>query len=144
MNKKYYKVVAKCGHVGRHKYYEGTFYVSAENGKIAASKTRNFGRVKHDHKDAILSVTEITRQEFESGRNEFKNERYFSCGNIQEQRRFYDEISEKIKGEMLRENFNQPSSDETRRQKIRYKKSKADLSEKSYAKYAETCLNFAY
>ena len=45
---------------------------------------------------------------------------------------------------MLRKNFNQLSSDETRRQKIRYKKSKADLSEKSYAKYAEACLNFAY
>lgn len=141
---KYYKVVAKCGHVGRRKYYEGTFYVFAENGKIAASKTRSFGRVKHHHKDAILSVTEITGQEYEAGRNEYKNERYFSCGNIQEQRKFYDEISEKIKEEMSHENFNKHSFDETRRQKIRYKKNKADLFEKSYAKYAEACLNFAY
>ncbi len=141
---KYYKVVAKCGHVGRHKYYEGTFYVFAENGKIAASKTRSFGRVKHDHKDAILSVTEITGQEFETGMNEYKNERYFSCGNIQEQRKFYDEISEKIKEELPRENFYSPSFEETRRQKIRYKKNKADLFEKSCAKYVEDCLNFAY
>ena len=30
---KYYEVVAKCGHVGRNKYYEGHFFIIADSEK---------------------------------------------------------------------------------------------------------------
>ena len=58
----YFKVVAKCGHVKRDKYYEGTFYVYARDAKGAAAFVRQFPRVKHNHKDAIISVDKITEQ----------------------------------------------------------------------------------
>ena len=49
-----YEVCAKCGHVGRYNYVDKIFAVKASSGKEAAAKVRNFPRVKHDHKDAIL------------------------------------------------------------------------------------------
>lgn len=51
---KYFEVVAKCGHVGRDYYYEGHFFVQAQNAKIAACKVKSQPRVKRDHEDAIL------------------------------------------------------------------------------------------
>ena len=36
------------------------FAVVAENGKEASKKVREFPRVKHDHKDAILRCDKIT------------------------------------------------------------------------------------
>ena len=38
--KKYYKVYAKCGHVGRNSYILKWFYVKAESGSEAAKKVR--------------------------------------------------------------------------------------------------------
>lgn len=38
--KRYYEVVAKCGHVGKRYYYRGVFYVNAETGAEAASAVR--------------------------------------------------------------------------------------------------------
>lgn len=60
----YYKVLAKCGHVGKGYYFEGKFYIAAETASKAAFKARKFPRVKHDHKDAIISVTPITYKEY--------------------------------------------------------------------------------
>ena len=53
MTKRYFKVEAKCGHVGHGKCIWITFATAAEDGKEAAKKVRDFKRVKHDHKDAI-------------------------------------------------------------------------------------------
>ena len=63
-NQNYYKVVAKCGHVGRCSYVPIIFAVVAENGKEASKKVRKFPRVKRDHKDAILRCNKITLEEF--------------------------------------------------------------------------------
>ena len=94
--KEFFKVVAKCGHVGKRFYYRGEFYVSAESGKAAAAMVRQMPRVKHDHKYAILSVTKIDESEFKQGRTKFACEAYFNCTNQQEQALLWDEISPNV------------------------------------------------
>lgn len=88
----YYLVTAKCGHVGKAQYYPGLFYVKAENGAEAAKIVRNMSRVKHDHKDAILSVEKIEHSDFKKGRENQRDNPYFNCHNPQEQRLFFDLI----------------------------------------------------
>jgi hypothetical protein len=61
---KHFIVTAKCGHVRRANYIPIDFTVSAPNGKEAAAIARQLPRVKHDHKDAILGVREVTIEEF--------------------------------------------------------------------------------
>ena len=83
---KYYEVKAKCGHVGRNKYILKDFYVCAENGKEAALKVRHSPRVKHNHKDAIRNVTEISYSEYISGLDRCSNDAYFLVHSSSEQR----------------------------------------------------------
>lgn len=80
-----YEVIAKCGHVGKNYYVKKAFPVEAENGKEAAKKVRFKARVKHNHKDAILSVKKIDENRFLELRNQFKKDPYFHCKNRQEQ-----------------------------------------------------------
>ena len=94
--KRYYEVVAKCGHVGKRYYYRGVFYVNAENGEEAARAVRYFPRVKHDHPDAILKVTRVTEDEYLAGKERVADEVYFRCESMQEQGRYWDEISANI------------------------------------------------
>lgn len=54
-----YKVIAKCGHVGKGKYIQIAFAVKANDGKEAAKIVRKFPRVKHDKKDAIINVIKL-------------------------------------------------------------------------------------
>jgi hypothetical protein len=88
----FYKVIAKCGHVGKNRYYRGEFFVRAESGKAAAAIVRFLPRVKHHHKDAILDVASLTYEEYLFGKNEQLNNPYFNCRNGQEQQSFFDEI----------------------------------------------------
>lgn len=82
----YYKVVAKCGHVGRGHYIIKEFFVKAESGKEAARRVRFLPRVKHDWKDAITSVELITRDEYIQGRELQNNDLYFKVTNSSEQK----------------------------------------------------------
>lgn len=94
--KRYFKVNAKCGHVGKGNYINIDFAVVASSAKEAAAKTRLFGRVKHHYKDAINSVEEVGVEEFYALAEKLSNDPYISCDNIQEQRRienFYERIS---------------------------------------------------
>ena len=93
---KYFEVTVKFGHVGKNKYYKGNIYLKAENGKEAASKARACPRVKHDHKDAILSVTELDYETFKKLWKHNEEISYFSCYNVQEQRNCLCEIQDKI------------------------------------------------
>lgn len=88
---KTYKVVAKCGHVGKGHYVEKVFAVKAETGKEAAEKVRMFPRVKHHHKDAIRSVELITIGEYIALREEQELDPFFFCRNVQEQRSYNEE-----------------------------------------------------
>lgn len=92
----YYKVVAKCGHVRRGHYIIKDFFVKAENGKAAAYKVRHLPRVKHDWKNAIISVMSITRDEFIQGRELQKQDLYFNVTNSSEQRLYGVIDNEKV------------------------------------------------
>lgn len=93
---KYYMVTVKCGHVGRGKYYKGTLFISAENGREAAKKARENPRVKHDHKDAILSVDQIDEIIYEAGIELNFSLPYYKCENVQQQRLIYEDIENNI------------------------------------------------
>ena len=85
MENKYYMVIAKCGHVGRKNYIPIKFAVVAESGKEAAKKVRQFPRVKHNHKDAILDVRCITLEEFLEIKEINDNDPYLKCHSRKEQ-----------------------------------------------------------
>ena len=82
----FYRVKAKCGHVGKNHYIEKYFYVVATSGKDAAYKVRYKPRVKHDRKDAILSVEQISQDEFIMGIESNEKDNYFSVRSSSEQR----------------------------------------------------------
>lgn len=93
---KYYKVIAKCGHVGKSRYYAGAFYEAADDGKEAARIVRTRPRVKHDHKDAILELAEISRADYDRGMLETRANPYFHATNAYEQYLHWDAISEYV------------------------------------------------
>ena len=82
---KYFKVVAKCGHLGKKKYVPITFAVKARDGKEAAEKARWIPRVKHQHQDAILDCEKITYEEFVEINKKNNEDGYLQCKNVQQQ-----------------------------------------------------------
>ncbi len=85
MNTKYFKVCAKCGHVRKNRYVLKWFYIKALDGEEAAKVVRDKPRVKHNHKDAIREVIEITFEEYLDGLKINSMDMYFKCSNKQEQ-----------------------------------------------------------
>ena len=83
---KMYEVSAKCGHVGKNHFTIKTFAVMTESRKEAATQVRITPRVKHHHKDAIISVYEIDQNRYREIRDNNRLDPYFSCTSIQEQR----------------------------------------------------------
>lgn len=92
----FFEVTAKCGHVGKGNFYMGLFYVRAESGSAAAALVRQKPRVKHNHKDAILSVANICYNEYAAGQAAYRANPYFNCKSKQEQRIYEAEISADI------------------------------------------------
>lgn len=84
---KYYIVTAKCGHVGKGCYIPIDFPVRAESKTKAAKIVRNFPRVKHHHKDAILDCCEVSFEEYSAIREKNKTDIYLYCHSSSEQRR---------------------------------------------------------
>jgi len=85
-----YEVCAKCGHVGRKYYVEKVFAVIANSKKEAAKIARAIPRVKHDHKDAIIYVKEISKERYDEIIATNDADLYFRCKNKQEQRMIGD------------------------------------------------------
>jgi len=106
---KYYKVEAKCGHVGRNNYIIKMFYVCAEDGKEAALKVRNSPRVKHHHKDAIRNVYEITYDEYLVGLDANSVDSYFLAHNSTEQRMLCCFGNNEINKEEQKDLFKKPT-----------------------------------
>ena len=136
MTKRYFKVEAKCGHVGHGKCIWITFATAADNGKEAARKVRDFKRVKHDHKDAIGSVKEISFEEFIAIKAANDADPYLHCKNVQEQRKIpdFDKRVVDDKRELRTEKKNDKSF---RRRLIEIATSEADFALKSYLKVGE-------
>ena len=109
---RFYKVICKCGHVGRKHYIPIPFAVRARNGKEAALMARYFPRVKHDRKDAVLSCKEISEEEYQELNEENEGNPYLYCKNIQEQRE-HPEIENQVKkdeqGPMVYNKYNKSS-----------------------------------
>lgn len=82
---KYFNVLAKCGHVGKTNCVWVNFAVAADDAKAAAERCRYFKRVKHDHKNAIGEVRQISFEQFMLLRAENDNDPYLQCKNVQEQ-----------------------------------------------------------
>lgn len=82
----YYAVVCKFGHVGKSKYVEKAIAIKAESGVEAAKKGRTTPRVKHDHKDAIIDVINITETEYYDLLEQNRTDTYFQAKSKQEQR----------------------------------------------------------
>ncbi|MCH5157808.1 MAG: hypothetical protein J1F33_01300 [Clostridiales bacterium] len=136
--KNFYEVQAKCGHVGRGRFFRGTFYVRAYTGSEAAAIVRQMPRVKHDHKDAILSVRQIDKEEYDAGRIERRQNMYYSCVNIQQQRECLDQIEEYIEDE-IRPEKNRGEMDKKRQARIRLN----NIKNKLLQKYAAAEMAFA-
>ena len=101
----YYKVRAKCGHVGRNHYIEKQFYVEASSGKEAAFKVRYLPRVKHHHKDAIRCVEKVSCEEYCMGIENNMTDSYFKVTNSSKQRLLGAVNPMEIRHEDRRENF---------------------------------------
>lgn len=97
----FYLVMTKCGHVGKTKYIPITFPISAENKKDAARIARNMPRVKHHHKDAIISVKEVLKNEFEFQEKINESDLYLKAKNKQEQNQIAD-----FKSRLLDDDYN--------------------------------------
>lgn len=85
VNQKYFEVEAKCGHVGRTNCVWIRFAVVAESRKDAAKKARMFGRVKHNHPNAIGYVKEIDFETFMILKAENDADPYLHCKSKHEQ-----------------------------------------------------------
>lgn len=87
--KRYFSVECKCGHTGSRAYYIPIkFAVIAENAKEAAKIGRWMPRSKHHHKDCVLSVLELSYEEYIELCDSNDNDPYLKCHSIQEQRMF--------------------------------------------------------
>ena len=93
---RYFMVTAKCGHVGRDYYIPIDFPVRADSAKEAAAAARSLPRVKHHHKDAILSVMEVSYADYEDLRYVNSFDPYLHCRCIQDQRAEYDAVYNRI------------------------------------------------
>ena len=129
--KKYYMVIAKCGHVGRKNYIPVKFAVVAESGKEAAKKVRQFPRVKHDHKDAILDVRCITLEEFLEIKEINDNDPYLKCHSRQEQNLIVN-LAERMVADL--HNVKQAFDKQARKDRVAYKLRKFKILEESLKK----------
>ena len=93
---RYFMVTAKCGHVGKDFYIPIDFPIRADSAKEAAAAARSLPRVKHHHKDAILSVTEVSYADYEDLRYVNSFDPYLHCRCIQDQRAEYDAVYNRI------------------------------------------------
>ena len=125
--KKNYEVIAKCGHVGRKNYIPVKFAVVAESGKEAAKKVRQFPRVKHNHKDAILDVRCITLEEFLEIRESNDNDSYLKCHSKQEQNLIVN-LAERMVDDL--HNVKQVFDKQARLDRVAYKIKKTKILEK--------------
>ena len=127
--KNYYEVVAKCGHVGKYHYVPIKFAVVAENGKEAAKRVRDFSRVKHQHKDAILKVTKIDFNTFEEIKKNNENDPYLHCHSKQEQNKIVD-LSDRLEEDF--HNRKVEHSKQARFDRVSHKLKKIKMLEKSF------------
>ena len=125
--KNYYEVIAKCGHVGKKHYVPVKFAVIAEDGKEAAKMVRQFPRVKHDHKDAILNVNKIDYERYQEIVEMNNNDPYLKCHSRQEQNRIIN-LSERLEDDLHNQKIKYDK--QVRLDRVAYKIKKTKILEK--------------
>ena len=135
---KYYSVTAKCGHVGKRYYIPIEFAIRAESAKEAARIARDMPRVKHNHKDAIQSVREISREEYIVLRQRNDSDPYLNCKSIQEQR-----LNEAIYDRLVEEDQEEERNREGRADTVYYIGKKPIRHVKSFLKSQPDCTRFS-
>ena len=128
---KYFMVIAKCGHVGRKNYIPIKFAVIAESGKVAAKKVRDFPRVKHNHKDAILDVKCITLEEFIEIKAMNDNDPYLKCHSKYEQK-LITNLVDRLETDLC--NVKKAFDKQARKDRVDYKLRKYQIIENIYSK----------
>lgn len=130
--KKYFEVVAKCGHVGRRSCIMIHFAVMAYNGKHAAAEVKGYKRVKRDHKNCIQSVAEISFAQFMTLRAKNDADPYLHCKSKRQQKQIegFEERLEPDVYNLLRaiKKTDRQESRKYRRKKLFYAE-KADFEE---------------
>lgn len=135
---KYYKVVTKCGHVGRKFYIPIAYAVVADCGREASAIARNIPRVKHDKKYAILSCEEISYDEYLEVVRINSNDPYLKCHNIQQQNAF--DLSQRIcKEDEVRISPSYDKEERIYRIKLRNKKEREYLESLEGESYEYLC-----
>lgn len=129
--KNYYEVIAKCGHVGKKHYVPVKFAVIAEDGKEAAKMVRDFPRVKHDHKDAILNVNKIDYERFQEIVEMNRNDPYLKCHSRKEQKLIVN-VAERMVADL--HNVKQAFDKQARKDRVAYKLRKFKILEESSRK----------
>ena len=129
--KNYYEVIAKCGHVGKKHYVPVKFAVIAEDGKEAAKMVRDFPRVKHDHKDAILNVNKIDYERFQEIVEMNRNDPYLKCHSRKEQNLIVN-LAERMVADL--HNVKQAFDKQARKDRVAYKLRKFKILEESSRK----------
>lgn len=76
---KYYKVTAKCGHVGKGMFCLKHFYVKSKSKNEARKLVRTKPRVKKGLRNCIVDVHRISHDEYVAGRKEWHEDPYFRC-----------------------------------------------------------------
>ena len=117
---KYYAVETKCGHVGRKNFIRVTYGVQAISKKEAAQIGRRIPRVKHDHKDAILGVKEISYEEYLTLNKVNKNDIYLQVHSKQDQNYYCAGLSARLE----QENEDSIELKRNREERLIYKKKK--------------------
>ena len=135
---KYYSVTAKCGHVGKRYYIPIEFAIRAESAKEAARIARDMPRVKHNHKDAIQSVREISREEYIALRQRNDSDPYLNCKSIQEQR-----LNEAIYDRLIEEDREEERNREGRADTVYYIGKKPIRHVKNFLKTQPDCTRFS-
>ena len=80
----FWAVQARCGHVGNGCYIPVSFALIAESAGSAAEQARQLPRVKHDHKQAIISVKPLSFTEYRQLKHENFQDPYLQCSCVQD------------------------------------------------------------
>ena len=96
MKNRFFIVKTKCGHVGRNFYIPISFPIKARSKTEAASIARQIPRVKHDHKDAIISVEEVDQITYENQQESNDNDPYLTVHTKCEQDKIMPLISYRL------------------------------------------------
>lgn len=108
MNQNYYIVTAKCGHVGRNQYIPIDFPIKAESMKMAAETIRYRPRVKHHHKDAILSIIKVDPETFNQAVESNNSDLYLKVTSTTDQKRFCEDLGSRVIPERKTEEEHDP------------------------------------